>query len=71
MKVVGVLWGIHQPSEWDQIVLFNCLDLYHNPLDSGERQCKCKDLKKAIWSFSALRVGDTCTPGPWTMNSKF
>ena len=28
----------HEPSEWDQIVFFNCLELYHNSPNSGERQ---------------------------------
>ena len=30
----------HQPSEGDQIVLFNGLDLYHKSTDSTERQYK-------------------------------
>ena len=43
--VHGQVWDtlihtIHQPSEWDQIVVFNCLDLYHKSPDSGELQYK-------------------------------
>ena len=33
----------HQPSERDQIVFFNCLDLYHE-----ERQCKCRTSKNVL-----------------------
>ena len=30
----------HRPSEWEQVVLLNFLDLYHESPDAGERQYK-------------------------------
>ena len=39
---VGTQLPLHQPSEWDQIVFFNCLDVYHKSPDSGERQYKSR-----------------------------
>ena len=30
----------HQPSEEEQTLFFNFLDLYHTSVDSGERKCK-------------------------------
>ena len=35
-------------SEWDQIVFFNCRDLYHKQAVSGERQYEITDLTQAI-----------------------
>ena len=28
---------LQPPAQWDQIVCFNCLDVYHKSPDSGER----------------------------------
>jgi len=33
------------PQQGEHIVLVNRLDLYHTPLDSGERQCKSRPCK--------------------------
>ena len=40
-----------QPSECDQNVVLDRLDLYHKSPDSGERQYTSKDLKKAVCSY--------------------
>ena len=32
----------HLPPGWDQILFFNCLDLYHTSPDFSERQGKSK-----------------------------
>ena len=45
----------HQPSEWDQIVLFSRPDLYHEPLGSGERPYKPRAWKMRF--DPALRAG--------------
>jgi len=44
-----------QPSEGEQIVLFNCLDLYHKSPDSGELQYKSTSYKRRF--DPALRAG--------------
>ena len=49
-----------QPSEGEQIVIFICLGSHYMLPDSGERQYKCKDLKKTIW----WTVSNRCWTGP-------
>jgi len=39
---------MHQPSERDQIVSLEPLELYHRSPDYGELQCKPRELKRAI-----------------------
>ena len=46
----------NQPSAWDQIVYFNCLDLYHTSPDSGECHYKSKTSKSRF--DPALLAGD-------------
>ena len=36
----------NQPSWWDQIDFFYCLDSYHKSPDSDERQCKSQTSKR-------------------------
>jgi len=35
-------WFVSHGTFDHQIVLFNCLDVYHKSPDSGERQCKSR-----------------------------
>jgi len=57
-----------QPSEGEQVVFLNRLDVYHKFTDSGELQYKSRRKKKAIWWLVApparegsyLRLIDGC-----------
>ena len=42
----------HQPPERDQVVSFEPPDVYHRSLNSGELQCKPRELNKAVCSYS-------------------
>jgi len=46
---------IHQPSEWDQIVFFNRLDLYHTSPDSGAHQYRSRTRNRRF--DATLRAG--------------
>jgi len=46
--VIGTHFSRYSCANGEQIVLFSCLHLYHRTPDSGERQCKTKDLEKVI-----------------------
>jgi len=49
----------HQPSVGGgQIVVFNRLNLYHEPPDSGERQCKSRARKSDLMTL-AVRVSSS------------
>ena len=43
------------PAEEEQTVVFNCLDLYYKPPDSGERQYKLRTRKRRF--DPALKAG--------------
>ena len=45
-KITKVCFDIHLPSEGEQFVFINGLELYHKPPDLGERQCKSKTCKR-------------------------
>ena len=47
-----------QPSEWDQITIFETLDVHRRSLESDDIQYKSRDQKKAIWSAD----GRPCIP---------
>jgi len=50
--------SLHWHCEWDQIVFFNCLDLHHKSLNSGQRQYKSRTCKRRF--DPTLRAGSIC-----------
>ena len=40
LALVPLMRHLSEPSQWDQIVFYDCLDLYHESPDSCERQYK-------------------------------
>ena len=46
VKLVNACETIPQPSEWEQIVLVEPLDVYHTSSESNDLQCKSRELTR-------------------------
>jgi len=51
------------PSEGEQIVFFRCLELYHKPPDSGQRQFKSRIEKKSFDAATQIRSNSLIVAG--------
>ena len=66
-SIPAATWNSYrQPSEWNEPVLVNLLDLHHTLLDSGERQYKSRTCNTRF--DATLRADGTTRHNPLTAN---